>query len=175
MDIYIINTSEAENIDKEVLDNYSHKSITNTKKHKTHCLSYFMLDKILKEIYKIKNRELEFINNKPCLKTREKSFSISHSKELITISISDLDCGADIELIRNRDYKPIAKRMKFNVKSLDDFYSAWTKYEAEYKLGHKTESFKHIDYNGYKICAASDNIKESFEIYILNKGLFSKL
>ena len=64
--------------------------------------------------------------------------------------------------------------MKFNAKTLEDFYFEWTKYEAVYKLGEKPKSFKHTKFYDYVICAVSANVQENFEIYIQNKENFSK-
>ena len=60
--------------------------------------------------------------------------------------------------MQERDYKAIAKRMKFDLKedSLSDFYRYWTLFEAEYKLQQKAKSVKTIDFkNEYKISIAS--------------------
>ena len=140
MDIFVVNISDAENIKPELLEAFRHKEFSNLKKKKEHCFSYLMLDRILKEVYKIQNREIEFLNSKPYLKSREKFFSLSHSGEYLVIGFSDNECGVDIEKIKPRDYKAISERMNFGSNTLEDFYKDCTKYEAEYKLGTKAES-----------------------------------
>ena len=116
MDIFIISTKNTDNIANEILNQYSKKSISDKNKRKIHELSYLMLDKIFKEVYKINNCEIIFENKKPFLKSKEKYFSISHSNEYITIAFSDFDCGIDIEEIKQRNYRAISKRMNFIVK-----------------------------------------------------------
>ena len=175
MDIFIINTSDADNIKPELLDEFRHKEFKNEKKRKEHCFSYLMLDRILKEVYKIENREIEFINKKPYLKTREKFFSISHSGKYIVIAFSDNECGVDIEIIKDRNFTTIAERMGFECKTLDDFYIEWTRYEAEYKLGCGSSGIKQAKFEDYYITAVSSSPQEVFDIYIQNGETFSNL
>ena len=175
MDIYVINITDADNIKPELLEEFRHKDFTNLKKQKEHCLSYLMTDRILKNVYNIENREIKFVNGKPLLKTREKFFSISHSGDYLVIAFSDSDCGVDIEKMKDRDFVSISERMKFNADSLEEFYLEWTKYEAEYKLGStgKYKSIKQTFLNDYAITAVSENVQETFEIYIQNGETFS--
>ena len=44
------------------------KKISDEKKWLTHCLTYFMADKILNDVYKIQNCEIIYENNKPIIK-----------------------------------------------------------------------------------------------------------
>ena len=177
MDIFIINTSDADNIKPKLLEMFRHKDFSNEKKKTEHCFAYLMLDRILKEVYKINSREIEFINEKPYLNTREKYFSISHSGEYILIAISDYECGADIERIKLRNYRAISEHMQFDALTLDDFYAEWTKYEAEYKLGGRGKYKKIFPtrYYDYMITAVSVNLQENFEIYIQNGEEFSNV
>jgi len=175
MDIFIINKSDINNIKPDLLKQFQFKDITNEEKLKEHCLAYLMLDRILKEFYKTDNRAIEFVNKKPYLKNREKFFSISHSEEFLAIGFSDSECGLDIEKIKNRDFLSIAKRLKFECNTLEEFYKEWTKYEAEYKLGEKSKSIKQFILENYVITALSNNIKEDFIIYIQNGKCFSNL
>lgn len=177
MDIFVINISDADNIKPELLEEFRHKDFSNAKKKKEHCFSYLMADRILKEVYGIENRDIEFINGKPYLQSREKYFSISHSREYILIGFSDNECGVDIEQIRERDYVSIAERMNFNASNLEEFYSEWTRYEAEYKLGGrgKYKSIMQNSFENYMITAVSEKFQERFEIYIQNGETFSNL
>ena len=175
MDIFVINISDADKIKPELLEEFRHKEFINIKKQKEHCLSYLMTDRILKNVYKTENRELEFVSGKPFLKSRAKFFSISNSGDYLVIAFSDSNCGVDIEKIKDRDFVSISRRMGFNANTLEEFYLAWTKYEAEYKLGGrgKYKSIKQTFLNNYAITALSDNVKETFEIYIQNGEIFS--
>lgn len=175
MDIFIIKISDADNIKPELLEEFRHKDFKDLKKQKEHCFSYLMADRILKGVYNIENRELDFLNGKPYLKTRKKYLSISHSCEYLVIAFSDNNCGVDIEKIKNRNYVSISKRMNFNADNLEDFYKEWTKYEAEYKLGEEAKSIMQTDYDDYMITAVSSNIQEKFDIYIQNGEEFPNL
>lgn len=174
MDIFVIKISESNNIKPELLEDFRHKKFSDSKKQKEHCLSYLMTDMILKSVYNIENREVEFDNGKPYLRTREKFFSISHSGEYIVLAFSGSECGVDVEMMKERDFVSISKRMKFNSKTLEEFYAEWTKYEAEYKLGSKYKSIKQMTAKDCMITAVSSNSQEEFEIYILNGESFSK-
>ena len=183
MDIFVIRIEDANNVNEDLLKEFQKKEISNEKKRKTHCFSYFMVDRILREVYKIENRKIIFKENKPILKSGEKHFSISHSGEYTVLGFSDCNCGIDIEKVNNkRDWKAIAERMDFKSQSEEEFYKDWTKYEAEYKLrgkcipdleyttskkqGGKYESVYQTKIDSYALTAVSENSAEKFELYI---------
>ena len=175
MDIFVIEAGISENIEKSLLEQFGNKKFSNPKKRYVHSLSYLMLDSILKEVYKIEDRNIVFLNKKPYLANRQKYFSISHSGDYITLVFSDYDCGADIEKIKHRDFAAIAERMGFDSKTEEGFYYDWTLYEAEYKLGGKSAKYKSFKYSDYIITASSSNKEEVFELYIQNGNNFSNL
>lgn len=176
MDIFIIKITDADNVHKELLKEFQKKEISNPKTWNAHCLSYLMADRILREVYKIEDREVIFDNNKPILKNGGKHFSISHSGEYIALGFSDYNCGIDIEGVgvgvnSNRDWKAIAERMRFNSKSEEEFYKDWTKYEANYKLRDELKSIYQTQLDNYYITAVSENPEEKFELYLdIKKG-----
>lgn len=175
MDIYIIDKSDFKNIPFESIEEFKHRDFSSKKKLEEHCLTYFLLNKILKDIYKIQNRAICFENSKPYLISKEKFFSISHSEKYIVLAFSDFDCGVDIEKIKQRDFQSIAKRMNFNSATLEDFYKDWTKYEAEYKLGERNKSIYRTKIDDYILTAVSSNFKEKFKIHIQTGEMFSNL
>ena len=166
MQIHIIPIKNAENIEKIILLSFKKKEISDKKKLLEHCFAYYSLDRILRDIYNIENREIEFVNKKPYLKTREKFFSISHSGKYLVIAFSNSECGVDIEEIKERNFVAISNRMKFSCNNLEDFYKEWTKFEANYKLGQLIQNFYTQKYENYMLTAVSINDKEKFEIII---------
>lgn len=172
MDIFIIEVTDADNVHMELLKEFQKKEFSDSKKWNQHCLSYLMVDRILREFYQIENREVIFCGKKPFLKTREKFFSISHSEDFIALAFSDYDCGIDIEKVKLRNFEEISVRMGFKCNTLEEFYNAWTKYEAEYKLGKPAQKFKKIHFEDYIVTASSVNIQEEFEVYIQNGQIF---
>ena len=166
MAIFIINTSEIENFSEEFLKNFQKKEISNHKKLMIHCLTYAMLDSILREVYKINDRTIIFEKAKPVLKNKEKYFSLSHSSEKIAIAFSDYNCGIDIEKAKAREYRAISKRMKFNCNNLEDFYQEWTNFEASYKLNDEIKSHYYCSIDDYALTAVSINPEEKFELFI---------
>ncbi len=170
MDIFVVDVAEANNIEETLLKEFQKKEITNKKRWNQHCLSYLMLDRILKEVYKIEDREIVFNDGKPVLKNGSKYFSISHGGKYIVITFSNFNCGVDIEEIRNREYKAIVKRMRFEANSLEEFYQEWTRFEAEYKLGNNSASKRHtLQYDNHIITAVSENLAEKFELFVNKK------
>lgn len=172
LDIFVIEIVDADNVHMDMLKEFQKKEISNLEKWNEHCFSYLMVDRILRDFYGIENREVIFNGKKPFLKTRQKFFSISHSNEFVAIAFSDYDCGIDIEKIKIREFSDISKRMGFQANTLEDFYNAWTKYEAEYKLGKPAQMSKKFHFEDYVITACSVNIKEEFEIYIQSGEVF---
>lgn len=171
MDIFIIGTNNVNKVSEELLKEYQKKEISDEKTLKTHCLSYLMIDKILKEVYKIENRTIIFEDKKPILKSKEKHFSISHSDEMIALAFSDSNCGIDIEKIKLREFTKISERMGFEANTLGEFYQEWTQYEAIYKLGEDSVcgSYANFEFEDYAMTAVSENPIEDFEIYMQNE------
>ncbi len=175
MDIFIIETKDSMNVDINLLSEFQYQEFKDKGKFMDHCFSYLMVDRILSNLYDISNREIEFVSGKPFLETREKYFSISHSGEYIVLAFSDVDCGVDIEKIKERDFKSISKRMKFKCGTKEDFYYEWTKYESEYKLSLSPKYTKQFRYEDYVVSASTPNKQETFELYIQNGNNFSNL
>lgn len=165
MDIFIINIEKANAVSEDLLQEFGNKSFANKQKEKTHRFAYLMLDRILRNFYHIENPDLDCENEKPVLKNKEKYFSISHSGVYIVLGFSNFKCGIDIEQIKHRNYLKISERMGFNSTSLKDFYHNWTEYEANYKLGHESESVYSFEIPEYTVTAVSDNPRETFEVY----------
>ncbi len=166
MEIFIIPKTLYTNIMSMELENFCHKTFYDKNKQIEHTFAYYSLNKILKEKFNVKNTKIEYINKKPVLVSKEKYFSLSHSKEYIAIAISDYNCGIDIEKIKERNYRAIAKRMKFNCDTPEDFYKEWTKFEAEYKLNEAPKSVFEYKHGNYIITAVSSNQKESFKLSV---------
>lgn len=166
MDIFIIKIVSSHDVHRELLQSFQKREISDPNRWNAHCLSYLMIDRILKDFYQIEEREITFEGKKPILKSKQKHFSISHSGEFIALAFSDYNCGIDIEEIKLRDFNNIAKRMNFDCQTLGEFYDCWTQYEAEYKLSVPSQKTKTFKIEGYSLSVASTNIKEEFEIYM---------
>ena len=165
MDIFVISLNSIKDIPPQMLLEYQKREISDENRRNQHCLSYLMIDRVLREFYKVEDREIAFEGTKPYLKTNEKYFSFTHSSDFVALAFSDFPCGIDIEKKKDRDYKAIAKRMKFTVKTEEEFYQEWTKYEAEYKLGSKSNSVKTFVLGEYFLSAVSSKEKEEFGLY----------
>ena len=165
MDIFVVSLNSIDDIPSQMLLEYQKREISDRNRLNQHCLSYLMLDRILREFYQIEDREIAFEGTKPYLKSNQKYFSFTHSADFVALVFSDKPCGVDIEKKKDRDYKAIAKRMKFEANSEEEFYREWTKYEAEYKLGSKSECSKTFILGDYFLTVVSSNCDENFELY----------
>ena len=172
MDIFLIEIIDADSVHMDLLKSFQKKEISDFKKWNAHCLSYLMVDRILREFYKIEDREIIFEGKKPLMKSGQKHFSISHSGDFIALAFSDYNCGIDIEEIKPREFKNIANRMGFKCNTLGEFYDCWTRYEAEYKLSVPSQKTKTFKLEGYSLSATSTNIREEFEIYMQSGEYF---
>lgn len=166
MDIFVIEITDADSVHQKLLLEFKKKDISNPKKLNEHCLSYLMVDRILREFYKIEEREVIFENGKPILKSGVINFSISHSGEFIALAFSVSPCGVDIEKNIPRDFQKLSQRMGFKSQTLDEFYADWTTFEAKYKLGLSPNSGKTFKLGDYTLTALSTNVNEDFAIYI---------
>lgn len=104
---------------------------------------YAELDKILKAklgSYTI----LRTQSGKPYLEGNPLFFSISHSSDRGAIAISDKPVGIDIELIKDRNYRSVARkfsaREQGEINCLEDFLKHWVIREAYIKM------------NGFTLC-----------------------
>ena len=166
MDIFVIKIKDADNVHMELLKEFQKKEITDTQKWNAHCFSYLMVDRVLREFYNIEDREVIFDGKKPILKNGAKHFSMSHSGNYTALAFSDYNCGIDIEKIKLREFDKISKRMNFDCKTLEDFYKAWTQYEANYKLSVPAQKNKYYKIEDYALTVSSVNDKEEFNIYM---------
>lgn len=166
MDIFIFDVENYKSISKDILNSFLKREFKNQERMFIHSLSYFLLDKILKENYQLEKREIIFENKKPKLKTNELYFSISHSGRYIALAISKFNCGIDIEEIKPRNYEKIAKRMNFKVNTLDNFYRDWTEFEAIYKLNSIKRTIYQTKIENHMLTAVSENENESYRVYI---------
>lgn len=116
---------------------YVNESETKSKYALQHNAGIKLTEYAAKNFYNIDNTEIEIINNKPKFKYSKKQFNISHSKNIVVVCFDNNPVGIDIEYIKQRDIDELSKRMGFKLKekTLEEFYTLWTQYEAKYKLG----------------------------------------
>lgn len=132
------------------------------KRNLEYSVGRFLINLGAEKFFNIKNPEIDESQQKPRIKNDEFYFSISHSLDYICVAFSDQEIGFDIEKIREKNYKKIAKRMNFNCNTLEDFFKLWTEFEAKYKSRiNKSKNFKINDY----MCAVSANKIEEIKKY----------
>lgn len=113
-------------------------------------------------------------NGKPYVSEDNLFVSLSHTSHYMVVAIGYKSVGIDIEIIKERNYYNIAKRLFGNkeIKDLNDFYREWTVYEAGFKEGNNTDKYKYFDIIGNCACAiCSEDTDCIFIPYeIINKG-----
>lgn len=122
-------------VNDEILQTFlSDKKFASKEKEYQHLYGRYLVDKAAKEFYKFDNTEIEIINKKPRFKNNKIHFSISHSENLIIVAFDDNPVGADVEYMRERNFKELFARYNYKSADKETFYKFWTEYEAGIKL-----------------------------------------
>ena len=165
MQVFYVDTNEY-NVDEKVLEKYKTRKITSKEKELQHLIGRFLLEKVAKEILKIENPEIEIVNKKPRFKNSDIKFSISHSKNIVLIAFDKNPVGADVEEMKERNYKEIFERYNYKGQDIskETFYKFWTEYEAGIKLQGtpKTKISTEIEKNF--MLTVVGNFDEKYEI-----------
>lgn len=143
---------------KEFSDN---REFSSEEKYLEHLCGLFLTKFIAKQVYNIKNTEIELKDKKPFFKNNEIYFSISHSKDIVLVGFNNANIGVDTEYMHPRNYKKIMDR--YNKKMVNptkkDFYRFWTIHEAEIKLGKPPKAmFSTYLENDYALSCVSDDV-----------------
>lgn len=165
MQIFYINTDEYK-VDKKVLEKFkTRRFLSKTKEHQ-HLMGRYLLEKIAKEVFKIEKTEIEIVNKKPKFKNSDLQFSISHSKNIVLIAFDKNLIGADVEEMKERDFKEIFERYNYKGQDIskETFYKFWTEYEAEIKLQAKPKiKISTVLEDNFMLTVAGD-FNEKYEI-----------
>ena len=170
MDIFYLKKSEfLPQIKEESLLSFSDGRTFNSKdKELEHLCGIFLTEFVAKNIFDINNNKIEIINKKPFFVSKQMYFSISHSQDIVLVAFNSTNIGADVEYMKERDYKPVLKRYRQKIKnpSKEAFYRFWTLKEAEFKLNAETQSIfsKIIEQNYMLTCVADDILVSNFNI-----------
>src|SRR5574344_549621 len=133
MNIFFIRKSEfSKSLDKSSFEN----KYKNQKRDCEYTLGHFLVKFIAKKFYSVNNPKISDSTKKPTLENSNLSFSISHSKDLVTVYFEESsNVGFDIEFMNpKRNIQKVAQYLKLpKTISNKEFYQYWTSYEAEYK------------------------------------------
>ena len=136
IEIYYINTDNLKEFNLNIFSKYlKNKSFKSEKRKLQFCLGRFITEKVLQS-KGIKNFEILIKNNKPYIKNNPLYFSISHSNNIVLVAFCDCEIGADIEFVKQRNFKELYRRLNINTNdlSIENFYKFWTQYESKIKL-----------------------------------------
>jgi len=132
------------------------KSLKSPKRREEFLCGRALLRRIAKSEYGCENIEVKINGKKPELVCSSFYFSISHSRGLIALAVSDKPVGVDIEYIDpKRDTGKIIKRFSLEIQREYEeisesekkgyFYNLWTSYESCIKLRGETISTREFD------------------------------
>ncbi len=107
--------------------------------------------------------------NKPYIKNKifnnDVYFNISHSKNIVAVIISNVECGIDVQEIKvDINQKAFAKKIGASNYSLESLIERWTKIEAYYKqkgtgiVYNRLDQVQLIDVGTLKLCDLLKNI-----------------
>ncbi len=137
MEIYYLKKEEFLNsIDINSLKKFcDNREFSSEEKYLEHLCGLFLTKFIAKQVYNIKNTEIELKNKKPYFKNNEIYFSVSHSKNIVLVGFNNANIGVDTEYMYPRNYQKIMDRYNKNIvnPTKKDFYRFWTIHEAEIK------------------------------------------
>ena len=117
-----------------------------------------IVDFIGEKIFNIENRSLIINNNKPEFEYSDIQFNISHSNRIIIAAFDDYPLGIDVEYMKERDFKKLAKHYSINTSDKTEFYKKWTQLEAEIKIQSEIrQTFSTKFENDYMLTITSSN------------------
>lgn len=154
--IYIIDINKETNINIENKMYLNHiNKYKNKKAYNTSKIAWYYLDRYLLNDFNININNYELLFNeygKPYINANI-HFNISHSFDLIAIIISNNNCAIDIELIKDKDYSRIAKKILTNdemieyektINKNEYIIKKWTMIECIAKLNGKGINFNNL-------------------------------
>lgn len=163
MEIYYLKKSEfLQSVTRESLESFSDgREYHCDDKYLEHLCGIFLTKFIAKNIYDVKNLEIEYQNQKPFFKSNEIFFSISHSNDIVLVAFNNRNIGVDVEYMCQRNYKAIMNRYTQDNPnpSRKEFYKFWTFHEAEIKLNRPVKSvFSTTLEKDYMLTCLSDDV-----------------
>ena len=174
MEVFYIDTNKYK-LEKDFLETFlKDRKFSSKEKQKQHCYGRFLVEKVAKEVYKIENPELEIVNKKPRFKYSQINFSISHSENIILVAFDKNPIGADIEIMKERNFEELFARYNYKGKNLSKelFYKFWTEYEAGIKLQGTSKTkvnFRLADNFMVTVCG---NFEDDYKLTELTENSF---
>ena len=173
MNIFFVDTNKYKT-DSVILKSFADKKFLSEEKEKQHCYGRLLIKTAAKDFYNIDNTEIEIVNKKPRFKHNDLQFSISHSENIVLAAFDENPIGADIEFMRERNFKELFARYNYKGDNISKelFYKFWTEYEAGIKLqGSPKNKINFIFQNDFMITVLG-NFDEKYEIYELSENGF---
>ena len=102
------------------------------------------------------------------------NFSISHSENIILVAFDENPIGADIEVMKERNFKELFARYNYKGEKISKelFYKFWTEYEAGIKLQGTPKTKENFPLLSNFMVTVAGNFEEKFEIFELTENGF---
>lgn len=157
MKVFFIDTEKFP-LDETTLNRYAEQ---NNKKQ--HCYGRFLVHNVAEKVFGITNSEIEIVNKKPKFKYSDLQFSISHSENMVVAAFDKNPIGADIEIMKERNFKGLFARYNIESNDKEVFYKYWTEYEAKIKLQGEVKTKIHEKIGNFMLSVVGD-FDENYEI-----------
>ncbi len=174
MKIFYIDT-EKYLIDKDLLRTFGDRKFLSEEKEKQHCFGRFLVKTAAKNFFQLANSDIETVNKKPRFKNSKLHFSISHSKNIVLAAFDENPIGADIEFMKERNFKELFARYNYKGENISKelFYKFWTEYEAGIKLQGSPKTKITTQFQENFMLSVVGNFNEEYKVYELTKDGFN--
>lgn len=173
MEVFYIFIDEFKDLyPKDFLLPFADIELKTEKRFYEYTIGRYTATKIAKEKFNIENPKIvKDENGKPFFKNSNLYFSISHSKNLITVIAEKTPCGIDVEFKKPKDLQKISNYYGKNFETLEDFYRFWTFNEASFKMNEKTKDIRFEKFGDYYLTVVSTKEigKIEYKNLLLNK------
>ena len=168
MEIFYIDTNEFV-LPADILKSYGDRKFLSEEKEKQHCFGRYLVKTAAKDFYQINDPSIEIINKKPRFKNSKLHFSISHTENIVLAAFDKNPVGADIEIMKDRNFKELFKRYNFKGDGISKelFYSFWTEYEAGIKLQGSPKTKITIPFKDNFMLSIAGNFDTDYRIFEL--------
>ena len=162
-------------IDDDFLKSFGDRKFLSEEKERQHCFGRLLVKTTAKDFYKLENSDVEIVNKKPRFINSKLHFSISHSENIILAAFDENPVGADIEFMKERNFKELFARYNYKGENITKelFYKFWTEYEAGIKLQGSPKIKVTFPFKDNFMITVVGNFDKNYQMFELNNSGFN--